>query len=65
MSKTIEIVKAKDFKVGDKIRGYEDGKYCDIQITAIGESHVLAKCLTHGDRETTWTLEYREWEKLK
>ena len=64
MSKTMEIVKRKGFKVGDTLRGYEGSVYCDIIITAIGEFNILAKLADGEDGDRVWTLEPRDWEKL-
>lgn len=70
--------------VGTVLRGHEtwgsgDGIWTTIRITAIGESIILARCLTHertfadgtaeknmrcNDRESTWTLTCRDWSEV-
>lgn len=37
------------------------GKPCTILITAVGEAAVLARCINHGTRESSWDLSRREW----
>lgn len=39
-------------------------RVCEIQITAVGEKSILAKCLLHGEGEMTWTLAHRRWRKV-
>jgi hypothetical protein len=29
------------------------------------ESKIMARCMTHGDGEGTWTLAYREWKVVE
>jgi hypothetical protein len=59
-----ETCKLNGWTVGTKITGTESGPGWSntdtIEITAIGESSILAKC-SHGHGEHTWTLRYREW----
>lgn len=52
--------------VGDEGRGPEV-----IEITAVGERHILAKCIDHngappkyGIREQSWTLALRDWQEV-
>lgn len=60
--------KKNNWKVGDKLIGNEGYGDTIIQITAIGESHILAKELSHNGKKTLreeshWTLSCREWRK--
>ena len=59
------------WKVGDTLKGTEvlgDGMLLVtyIQITAIGESNILAKSINSKyDTENTWSLNHRKWRKIK
>jgi hypothetical protein len=64
---SVELCKANGWKVGTRLGGTEyyptGSSYCVIQITAIGEQAILAKCLTHKTDESTWILQLRDWKE--
>jgi hypothetical protein len=51
--------------VGTRLVGTESSggwsSTCTIEITAIGERGILAKCMNHGGYEGAWSLDSREW----
>lgn len=56
--------------VGTRLVGDEGYGPTVIEITAIGRRSFLAVCLSQNteavrDRETTWTLECREWAEVQ
>jgi hypothetical protein len=64
---SVELCKANGWKVGTKLGGTEHypggSNYCVIEITAIGDQAILAKCLTHHTSEATWVFQMREWKE--
>lgn len=69
----VEIARRNGWGVGTRLRGTEywpgGSCTCVIEITGIGESHLLAKCIDHsGKRETSpesiWTLSARDWRRI-
>ena len=58
------------WKVGTRLVGDEGYGPTVIEITAIGEDHILAKVISeNGDTskargESSWTLEFRDWRKV-
>lgn len=56
---------------GTQIAGDEGYGVTVIEITALGESKILAKRISHkgvpvkGARETTWTLSCRDWKVVE
>ena len=67
---SVEICEKNGWKAGTVLEGTEyygerGSNTCRIKITALGEKTILAKCLTHNDRESTWTLAHRDWEEVK
>jgi len=50
--------------VGDRLEGDEGFGPDVIEITAIGEKLILAKCITRSEGEMTWTLTCRDWKKV-
>lgn len=70
-----EICRQNGWGVGTQLEGVEsNGRGLSIanviQITAIGEEAVLAKCLSHNgepccySREISWTLTLRDWKEV-
>jgi hypothetical protein len=64
-----EICRRKGWGVGTRLVGDEGYGPTVIEITAIGESHLLAKTITHNgeiptwaEHEGNWTLSAREWK---
>lgn len=50
--------------VGTMLTGKEGRRSTVIMITAVGESHVLAKVVPGGS-ETSWTLACRDWREVR
>jgi hypothetical protein len=56
--------------VGTRLAGNEGYGTTVIEITALGESMLLAKCIEHAGkatpnrRENSWTLTCREWTEV-
>ena len=63
----------KKWKVGDRLVGDEGYGPDVIELTAIGECLVLAKCISRrgspveawDSGEHTWTLSCRDWKKVR
>ena len=58
-----ERCKKNGWVVGTQLIGTEGSKTTVIELTAIGEQCILAKCVSHKgcSREGLWTLALREW----
>ncbi|ASZ73072.1 hypothetical protein SEA_GERALT_78 [Mycobacterium phage Geralt] len=55
--------------VGTRLAGDEGRGETIIEITAIGEQHVLAKTISHAGRpapyrESLWTFVFRDWREV-
>jgi len=56
--------------VGTRLVGDEGWGPTVIEITAVGEENILAKTISHNGnvpewgRETTWTLDCRDWQEI-
>ncbi|AFA45091.1 HTH binding domain protein [Mycobacterium phage Spartacus] len=55
--------------VGTRLAGDEGRGETTIEITAIGEEHVLAKTISHAGRpvpygESLWTFMFRDWREV-
>lgn len=67
---SIDKCRRNGWKVGTRLVGDEGYGPTVIEITAIGESTLLAKTISHNGvdernpRESTWTLEFREWREV-
>ena len=66
----VEKCRSNGWGVGTRLVGDEGYGPTVIEITAIGESHLLAKLLSHNGKprsgdESTWTLECREWVEVE
>jgi len=54
---------------GTRLTGDEGYGPCVIEITAVGERSILAKCVGHRggpglEREQSWTLAHRDWREV-
>jgi hypothetical protein len=65
-----ELCRKNGWEPGTRLVGDEGHGPTIIEITAIGERSILAKCISHHGRpqcdseENTWTLAHREWLAL-
>ena len=68
-----ETCRLNGWTVGDQLAGDEGYGPSIIEITAIGEERILARCLSHfrrgekvecDERESSWTLVCRDWRKI-
>lgn len=65
----VEICRKMGFDKGTKLIGDEGYGPSVIQITAIGEEHIMARVISHNgnpvhDSEGMWTLSCRKWARL-
>jgi hypothetical protein len=66
----IEKCRENGWKVGTRLVGDEGYGPTVIEITAIGESSILAKTISHNGKpssyrgETCWTLQCRKWRRV-
>lgn len=58
-----DLCRSKGWQKGDILECADKTGHCRIQITAIGEMVVLAKCLQHENYERAWILSARDWRK--
>lgn len=63
------ICRERGWEVGTRLVGDEGYGPTVIELTAIGEHEVLAKCVAHDgfartDRETSWVLWCRDWAEI-
>lgn len=61
-----DVARQNRWQVGTQLAGDEGYGETVIEITAIGESHVLAKVISHNGeprhpRESAWTFSCRDW----
>lgn len=60
------ICRANEWTVGTRLIGDEGYGPATIEITAIGETHVLAKRISPETwSESSWSLSCREWTEVK
>ena len=59
-----DICRENGWEVGDNLEGNEGNSLCRLQITAIGEASILAKCLLHERYERSWLFQKAEWRKV-
>ena len=59
-----DICRTNGWKVGDIIEGNEGYGCCRLLLTAIGETNIFAKCLSHENYERSWSLQKGEWCKI-
>ncbi|OTR20806.1 DUF7241 domain-containing protein [Mycobacteroides abscessus] len=64
-----DLARSNGWGVGTRLAGDEGGRETVIEITAIGESNVLAKSVSHNGkpylgRETVWTFMFRDWRAV-
>jgi len=70
MTRDIELCRKNGWAVGTRLVGDEGYGPTVIEITAIGEDHLLAKTISHrgipdsGRPEGSWTLSCRKWTKV-
>jgi hypothetical protein len=66
-----EVCRANKWKAGTRLVGDEGSGPTVIEITAVGESGLLAKAISHNGkkqdppREGSWTLSNRDWKEPK
>lgn len=66
-----EVARLKGWTVGTRLEGDEGSGPSVIEITAIGERAVLAKCISmngvaeKNSREGLWTFSCRDWQVAK
>jgi len=63
-----DLCRKREWPPGTRLIGDEGFGPTVIEITAVGETNVLAKKISHGgvadvDDEALWTLKYRDWKK--
>lgn len=60
-----DLCRLNGWKPGTLLIGDEGYGPCTIQITAVGERLIIAKCiLPHDGAEQLWTLNCRDWEEV-
>lgn len=70
MNHDADVARSNGWVVGTRLAGDEGYGETVIEITAIGESKILAKRVSHRgvnthDGEHVWTLSCREWREVK
>lgn len=65
-----QICRDNGWEVGDVLEGDEGYGPTRIRLTAIGESDILARALSHkgkplGHSEAPWTLSCRDWKRVE
>lgn len=69
MREPADICRENGWEPGTRLVGDEGRGQTVIEITAIGEQHILAKIISHAgkpgsDREGLWSLSCRDWEEI-
>ncbi|QDF19804.1 hypothetical protein QEH38_gp72 [Mycobacterium phage LilSpotty] len=64
-----DVARSNGWGVGTRLAGDEGYGETVIEITALGESKVLAKTISHKGqpqpyRESLWTFRFREWREI-
>ncbi|SKM17401.1 Uncharacterised protein [Mycobacteroides abscessus subsp. massiliense] len=62
-----DLARSNGWGVGTRLAGNEGRNETVIEITAVGESKVLAKTVSHNGkpyigRESVWTFAFRDWQ---
>lgn len=64
-----DICRENGWVIGTVIEGTESGEGWSyttrIVITAVGERDILAREVKRGGYESNWTLQYRDWKKVR
>jgi len=62
-----ELCRGQGWGPGTRIVGDEGYGPCVIEITAVGEWSILAKCVDphREEREGSWTLAHRDWREIR